>query len=123
MHAAEDDELRFGMLRDLAREAERIAGVVGELDHLVALIVMAEDDQPAAERRLRRGDAAIELFVGQTEISLGKRLALRDMRLLELRQDRQQRRHLNYSIIAVLPAGLTGPRMQAGLLATATTTL
>ena len=85
-----------GCFGDLAGEAERVAGVVGELDHFVALIVMAEDDQPAAERRLRRRDAAVELFVGQTEIPLGKRLALRDMRFLELRQDRKQRRHLNY---------------------------
>ena len=98
VHAAEDDELGFGMLRHLAGEAERIAGVVGELDHLVALIVMAEDDQPAAERRLRRRDAAVELLVGQTEIALGERLALRDVRLLELRQDRKQRRHLNYQL-------------------------
>ena len=96
VHAAEHDELRFGMLGDLARQAERVAGVVGELDDLVALVVMAEDDQPVAERRLRRRDAAIELFVGQTEIALGKRLALRDVRLLELRQDRKHRRHLNY---------------------------
>ena len=77
-------------------EAERIADVVGELDDLVALVVMTEDDQPAAERRLRSRDAAIELFVGQTEIALGERLALRDVRLLELRQDRKHRRHLNY---------------------------
>ena len=98
MHAAEHDELGFGMLRDLAREAEGVADVVGELDHLVALIVMAEDDEPCAERSLRGGDAAIELFVGQTEIPLGERLALRDMRLLELRQDRKHRRHLNYQL-------------------------
>ena len=98
VHAAEHDELGFRMLRDLAREAERVADVVGELDHFVALIVMAEDDEPVAERRLRGGDAAIELLVGQTEISLGERLALRDMRLLELRQDRKHRRHLNYQL-------------------------
>ena len=98
VHAAEDDEFGFGMLRDLAGQPERVAGVVGELDHFVALIVMAEDDQPGAERRLGRGDAAVELLVGQTEISLGERLALRDMRLLELRQDRKQRRHLNYQL-------------------------
>ena len=53
VHAAEDDELGVGMLADLLRELVRVAGVVGELDHLVALVVMAEDDEPAAERRLR----------------------------------------------------------------------
>ncbi len=98
MHAAEHDELGLGMLRDLAGEAERVADVVGELDHLIALVVMAEDDQPIAERRPRSRDAAIELFVRQAKIPLGERLALRDMRLLELRQDRKQRRHLNYQL-------------------------
>ena len=34
-----------GMLADLARELERVAGVVGELDHFVALVVVAEDDE------------------------------------------------------------------------------
>ena len=67
MHAAEHDELGLGMLRDLAGEAERVADVVGELDHLIALVVMAEDDQPIAERRPRSRDAAIELFVGQSQ--------------------------------------------------------
>ena len=49
--AAEDDELGVRVLADLPRELERVAGVVGELDHLVALVVMAEDDEAAAERR------------------------------------------------------------------------
>ena len=49
--AAEDDELGFGMLRHLTGQAEGIAGEVGELDHLVALVVVAENDQAAAERR------------------------------------------------------------------------
>ena len=88
VHAAEHDELGLGVLRHFAGEAERVADVVGELDHLVALIVMTEHDQPAAERRLRGGDAAIELLVGQAEITLGQRLALGELRLLELRQDR-----------------------------------
>ena len=58
VHAAEHDELGVGMLADLPRELERVAGVVGELDHLVALVVMAEDHEPAAERRLGGGDPA-----------------------------------------------------------------
>ena len=82
MHAAEDDELGVGMLADLPRELVGVAGVVGELDHLVALIVMAEDDEPAAERRLGRGDAAVHLLVGQAEIPLRQRLALGDVLLL-----------------------------------------
>ena len=85
VHATENDELRFGMFGDLAGEAERIAGVVGKLDHFVPLIVMAEDDQAAAQRRLRRHNAPVELFVGQAKIALGQRLPFRDTRLLKLR--------------------------------------
>ena len=58
VHAAEDDELGLGLAGAICGEPERVAGVVGELDHLVALVVMAEDDQTRAERCLRRGDAA-----------------------------------------------------------------
>ena len=78
------------MLRDLTGEAEGVARVIGELDHLVALVVVAQDDQPGTERCFRGRNATIELVIGQTEITLGKRLALRDVRLLELRQDRKQ---------------------------------
>ncbi len=65
-----------GCATDLLRELEGVAGVVGELDHFVALIVMAEDDDAAAERRLRRGDARVHLLVGQAEVLLRQRLAL-----------------------------------------------
>ena len=61
-----------------ARELQRVADVVGELDHLVALVVVAEDDEPVAERRLGRGDPRVHLVVRQTEISLRERLALAD---------------------------------------------
>ena len=40
------------------RELPRVAGVVGELDHLVALVVVAEDDEALAERGPRRRDPA-----------------------------------------------------------------
>ena len=49
VHAAEDDELGVGMPADFAGELVGVADVVGELDHLVALVVVAEDHQPAAE--------------------------------------------------------------------------
>ena len=51
VHAAEHDELRVGVLADLPGELVGVAGVVGELDHLVALIVVAQNDEPSAERR------------------------------------------------------------------------
>ena len=91
MHAAEHDVVGVGPAGDLAREPERVAGVVGELDHFVALIVVAEDDEPVAERRARRGDARVHLRVGQAEILLGQRLPLGDVLLLELGQQRNDR--------------------------------
>ena len=66
VHAAEHDVVGVGPGGDLARQAERVAGVVGELDDLVALIVMAEDDEAVAERRACGRNAGIHLGVGQT---------------------------------------------------------
>ena len=54
VHAAEDDELRVRPGRRLAGQLERVAGDVGELDDLVALVVVAEHEDPVAERRLGR---------------------------------------------------------------------
>ena len=52
VHAAEDDELRLGPRRRLAGQLERVAGHVGELDDLVALVVVTQHEEPVAERRL-----------------------------------------------------------------------
>ena len=52
--AAEDDVLGLGPRRRLARQLEGVAGDVGELDDLVALVVVAEDEDPVAERPARR---------------------------------------------------------------------
>ena len=90
MDAAEDDELGVGVPADLARELEGVAGVVGERDHFVALVVMAEDHEPPAERRLRGRNAARHLLVGEAEVSLGQRLAFRDVFFLVRREDRNQ---------------------------------
>ena len=106
MHAAEDDELGVGVLADLAGELERVAGVVGELDHLVALVVMAEDDEATAELGLRRGDAAVHLLVGETEVFLGQRLALGDVLFLVRRQNRNEFGHL---LFKTRRAALSGP--------------
>ena len=93
VHAAEHDVVGVRMLRDRVGELERVAGVIGELDHFVALVVVAEDDEPIAERRARRCDAQRHLLVGQTEIRLRERLPLADRRLLDFVQDRQERAH------------------------------
>jgi hypothetical protein len=90
MDAAEHDELGVRVAAHLPRELEGVAGVVGEPDHLVALVVMAEDHQPAAEPLFGGGEAGVHLLVGQPEIPLGERLALTEVFLFVLRQDRQQ---------------------------------
>jgi hypothetical protein len=43
VHAAEDDVLRVGLGGDLG-ELVAVAGEVGEADHFVALVVVAEQD-------------------------------------------------------------------------------
>ena len=55
--------------------------------------VMTEDDEPLPERRARSRDTAIHLLVRQTEILLGQRLALGDVLLLEVGQQRTDRTH------------------------------
>ncbi len=62
-----------------ALELERIAGVIGELDDFVALVMMAQDYDAPAEPCFRGGDASIHLFVREAEISFGQRLALGDV--------------------------------------------
>ena len=65
VHAAEDDELGVGAAGRVAGELEGVAGDVGELDDLVALVVVAEDEQPLAERRLGGAGALDEVGVGR----------------------------------------------------------
>ena len=67
VHAAEDDELGVGVLADLTGQLVGVAGVVGEGDHFVALIVMSEDHEASAERGLGRRDATVHLLVGEPE--------------------------------------------------------
>ena len=49
----------------LARELERVAGDVGELDDLVALVVVAEHEDPRAQRLLGREGARHQVGVGR----------------------------------------------------------
>ena len=89
VHAAEHDELRVGMLADVPRELEGVAGIVGELHHFVALIVVAEDDEAAAELRPGGGDADVHLLIRQTEVLLRQRLALADVVFFVFGQDEE----------------------------------
>ena len=91
VHAAEDDELGVGMPADLLRELVGVAGVVGELDHFVALVVMAEDDQRGGRAwRLAAAMRAIHLLVGQAEVPLRQRLALARCALFRRRSGHRQ---------------------------------
>ena len=78
MHAAEDDVVGRWVVGNRAGELERVAGVVGEANDFVALVVMAEDDEAFTKRRPRGGNAQRHLLVGQPEIRLWERLPLVD---------------------------------------------
>jgi hypothetical protein len=114
MDAAENDEVRLRVSADLAGELERVAGVVCELDHFVALIVMPENHEPGAERRPGAGNADIHLLVGQTEIPLRQRLPFGDVFLLVRGQDRQQHCSIFGASPPLDPAGRSTVRMRAG---------
>ena len=51
VHAAEHDVGGLVVVGGEAGELERVAAGVGPLDDLVALVVVAEDQEPVAERR------------------------------------------------------------------------
>ena len=84
VHAAEHDVVGFVARGRRAGELQRVADVIGELDHFVALIVMPEDDDAFAERRFCSRDAGIELIVRKAEKAFRQRLALADALLLEV---------------------------------------
>ena len=71
--AAEDDELGLGLARREAGEAEGVAAGIGPPHDLVALVVVAEDEQPIAERGLGGADHGGQLVVGRGGIPLGER--------------------------------------------------
>ncbi len=86
MDAAEHDGLGRVLRRGKLRQLQRVADRIGELDHFVALIVMAENDEPVAQRRPGGRDTDIELGLRQTEIALRQRLPLVQSRALVVGQ-------------------------------------
>jgi hypothetical protein len=87
VHAAEDDELGTVPRGGRARELQRVAREIGELDHFVALIVVSQDDEAAAERLFRGGDPRVHLVVRETQVLLGNRLPLADALFLDLGEE------------------------------------
>ena len=71
VHAAENDVLGFLAAGGLLRKLQRIAAIVGELDDLVALVMVAQDHQARAERRLGARDALVEFLLGKLDVGLG----------------------------------------------------
>ena len=63
--AAEHDVGGVVVVRRELRELERVADHVGPADHLVALVVVAEDEETTAERGLGGRDASDDLVVGR----------------------------------------------------------
>ena len=63
--AAEDDELRVRARGCVAGQLEGVAGDVGELDDLVPLVVVAEDEDPLAQRLLGRARPGDQVGVGR----------------------------------------------------------
>ena len=64
VHAAEDDPLGIRPGGGLLGQLEGVTRDVGELDDLVALVVVAEHEDPVAQRRLGRAGARDEVGVG-----------------------------------------------------------
>ncbi len=73
VHATEDDEVGVGSLLREHREPERVTACVGPTHDFVALVVVAEDEQPIAEDRFRRADALREVVGVGTGVALRQR--------------------------------------------------
>ena len=73
VHAAEDDVLRLRPGGGELSELERITGVVRVADHLVALVVMAENDQPLAQRAAGGDDPRLDVLGGGGDRKRGLR--------------------------------------------------
>ena len=72
--AAEDDVVGVAAVRGDARQAEGVAPGIGPAHHLVALVVVAEDEHPGAERRPWRRRSTPASCVGcRVDVALGER--------------------------------------------------
>ena len=71
MHAAEDDVLRVRPLGGVLRQHERIATLIGELDDVLALVVVAEHHGAITERCSRRPHPLHQLVGLQCPVLVG----------------------------------------------------
>ncbi|GMA49736.1 hypothetical protein GCM10025857_10930 [Alicyclobacillus contaminans] len=80
VNAAEDDVLRRPVFRSQARQLERVAGQIRELNHFILLIVMPENQQPLPKCGFGSGDALcpfggreLQIRVGNPDLNRGSR--------------------------------------------------
>src|SRR5262245_27973878 len=66
--AAEEDQIGVAAAGGLLRELKGVAAEVGEPDDLVALVVVAEDDELLAELAFERPDLLVPLWAGHHEV-------------------------------------------------------
>src|SRR5439155_17378224 len=67
VHATEDNVLS-SRARRLLRELVRVAAVIGEADHLIALIVVAQNHAFAPQSLTGGSDALVHSVIGENEI-------------------------------------------------------
>ena len=73
VHTAEHDVGGLVVVRREAGQLERVADLVGPADHLVALVVVAEDHEPIPECELGRRDPRDELVRGREGVAVRQR--------------------------------------------------
>src|SRR5262249_50280535 len=72
-NAAENNVFGVFAIRRPLRQLEGIPAEVGELDHLIALIMMPENDQTATQLFTGRTDSAVEFSVIEARYALGQK--------------------------------------------------
>ena len=70
MDAAEDDVVGLGVLGGLLGELERVAAEIGELNDVVALVMVTEDQEAVAQLGSRRADALAQFVARELQVFL-----------------------------------------------------
>ena len=93
VHAAEEDVLA-GRVRSLLRELVGIAAEIGEADDLIALVVVPQNDDLAAQSRPSRGNAAVHGVIWEHKIIVQRTSSCRGCHFWSRFQSRMGYRHL-----------------------------